>query len=117
MPASPLNTSGQTRLDGAGNGTVRLGPNVGQRWTLLTAAIFIAGTIVSSPQCKIFMGGSATPDCLVDGTNTGELNSTTNVANFPLTAGQSIFAVWTGGDVGAIATLSIIGTVETGYKA
>lgn len=113
MNSSPLNRAGSVNLDGSGNGAVTLSPNVGQTWRLTVASV-VTSTSVLIPKCSIFMGGAATQDFFVDGTYTGNLNSTDAVSGLPLTHGQKIIALWTGGDPGAVATLSIIGTVETG---
>ncbi len=113
MPSYPLATSASVALDGSGKGTARLGPQVGQRWRLRTASILVVNAILI-PQCKIYMGAAPLDPFFVDGTYTGALASTSNVNGRPLTNGQQIFAVWTGGDAGAVATLTITGTVETG---
>lgn len=115
MPTVPLNTSDQAVVNAAGTATVVMGPNVGQRWDLNVAAVSVSGAHVLSPLCKVYMGGGVLPvDAnLVDGTFTGELDSTSRVDGIPLSNGQKIIAVWTGADVGATATLSILGTVTT----
>lgn len=115
MPVRPLNTSGRATASAAGIATVTLGPNVGQRWQLDNAAVSTS-TAVLVPQCNIYMQGSPTPDNLVDGTFTGNLDSTGRVSGIPLTSGQKVTAVWTGADVGTICTLSVTGTEESGYK-
>lgn len=113
MTEQPLNLAGQVKLNGAGNGTVSLGPNVGQRWTISVASILIPNPTLF-PRCELYMGALATPEFFVDGTYTGNLNASDAVAGMKLSNGQKIFAVWTGGDPGATATLSIIGIQETG---
>jgi hypothetical protein len=115
MNSYPLTTNASVTLGGSGNGTVSLGPQVGQRWRLRTASILIPNAILI-PQCKIYMGGAALDPFFIDGTYTGALASTSNVNGRPLTNGQRIFAVWTGGNPGAVATLTIAGTVETGRQ-
>ena len=114
MPSSvPLNTSGNVVLDGSGNGIVTLGPNVGQRWQLNSAAVRTS-TATLFPTCKVYMGSGATIDAeFVDGTYSGNQDSTDRVSGLRLGPNQKITAFWQGGDVGATATLSIIGTLET----
>lgn len=113
MATNPLNTSARVILDASGNGTVKLGPSVrGQILHVMVASVSTS-TAVLIPQCSIFIGATATPDNFVDGTYTGNLNSTDRTAALPITAGNYLFAAWTGGDVGAVATLSVIGTVDS----
>jgi hypothetical protein len=112
MPENPLNTSGRVVLDGSGSGRVTLTPNVGQRWTIRTASVRVAPS-VNIPQCRLYIGGDATDDAFIDGTYTGNLNSTDSLAAYPVSAGVKVIAVWSGGDPGAAATLSLWGTVDT----
>lgn len=113
MPSYPLNTADKVIIDGSGNGTVKLGPIIAQTWNLANAAIRIPGAI-KIPQCRIYMGATATDDNLIDATYSGALNATSLVSAFPLTQGKFIFAVWAGADVGATAWLSIYGTETSG---
>ena len=115
MSSVPLNTSTQIKLDGSGNGTAKIGPIVGQRWDLSVAAVSITNAVLI-PLCSVYMGGSPTPDNFVDGTYTGSFDSTDRVQGLPITNGQYCWAVWSGGDPNAIATLSITGSQETQYK-
>jgi hypothetical protein len=116
MNSYPLNLAVFVKLDGSGNGTVSLGPYVGQRWRLSNAAVSTS-TAVKVPTCILYMGGAAVPGFQVDSTYTGSQDASAKVDAFPLTNGQKIFAVWSGGDANAIATLSLFGTVETDYKS
>lgn len=109
---NPLSEAIPVTLDGSGNGTVKLGPLLGQTWELKVAAVRIPNAI-KIPQCRIYMGATATDENLVDGTYSGALNSTSRVNAFPLTRGLFVFAVWSNGDANAKGTLSIFGTVAT----
>jgi hypothetical protein len=109
----PINLEGSVVLDGSGNGTVQLGPRIGQRWNVTNAAVLIANA-VKVPQANWYAGGAPTPGNFVDGTFTGNLDATGRIANFTITVGSYVWAVWTGGDVGATATLSIIGIMTYG---
>lgn len=104
----PLNQEASVTLDGSGNGTVQLGPRIGQRWNVTNAAVLIANA-VKVPQASWYAGGAPTPGNFVDGTFTGNLDATGRIANFTITPGSYVWAVWAGGDPGATATLSIIG--------
>lgn len=113
MTDSPLNTAGVATVAANGIATVVLGPGVGQRWLIKTAAVSTS-TSVLVPLCKLYVGGGITPleNNLIDGTYSGNLDST-DLAEFPISNGQKIIAQWTGADVGAKATLSIFGIVRT----
>lgn len=118
MTANPLNTGDSKVLDGSGNGIISLGPAVGQTWQLSVASIFVAPVppataSVKIPNCYIYIGGSAEPINQVDATFVGNQNSTSRVSGYLIKKGAKVFAKWTGGDPGAIATLSIFGTEIT----
>lgn len=110
----PLNTSTSVTLNGSGAGTASLGPRIGQRWRQVVASVSIPQPVTNEPLCSLYMGGAAIPANFVDGTYTGSLDSSDAGSMFVLTPGQSVFAVWSGGDPGAIATLSLTGVEEIG---
>lgn len=119
MPTYPLNEANNVTLDGSGNGTTSLGPNVGEEWTVSNVAIRTSTATVSTapvPSCDIFVGAAPIVQFLVDGTFSGNLNSTDAAAASPLTAGQKVWAKWSNGDPGSVATLSINGTSQTGRR-
>jgi hypothetical protein len=110
---TPLNQFDNCILDASGAGTCMLEPPGGAVvWQIGVAAVQTVPAVLV-PTVKIYMGPSATAPYLVDGTSTGDLDATSLVAAFPLQAGQKIFAVWSGGDVGATGTLSIVGVERT----
>lgn len=113
MTDVPLNTSGSATVKADGSAVVNLGPIIGQRWVVSAAAVSTS-TSVKVPQCNIYIGGSPNPPNLVDGTFTGNLDSTSRTSGYLIGNGQSIWAVWSGADVGALATLSIIGVMSYG---
>lgn len=97
-------------FDGSGNGTARIGP-LGARevWHADSASVH-ASTSVSEAQCKIFLGTDATASNYVDGTLSGSTgDSTDRVGGRPIPFGQYIWAVWSGGDAGAVGTLNVTG--------
>ena len=103
--------SNTVTLDGSGNGTTRLGP-VGPRevWTAAAASVSVA-TNAAEAQCRIYAGPAATPSYFVDGTLSGSTgDSTDRVSGRAIPLGEFVWAVWTGGDPGAVATLNVIGT-------
>jgi hypothetical protein len=118
MTSVSLSASGQAALDASGNATVKLGPlGHGEVWHPQTASVHVtpkppATTITKSPVCKVYVGASAGDSTFVDGTFTGEQDSTDNVTGTVANAGQFVWAVWTAGDVGATATLNVTGTKD-----
>jgi hypothetical protein len=110
----PVTQSASVILDSSGNGSVQTGPNIG-KWNLTHAAINTSSA-AKTPQCKLYMGTDTGIANLIDGTFVGSLNSTDNVSAKPIGPGEYIFAVWTGGDPGATATLTVNGTLTTGYR-
>lgn len=110
MRSIPLNASAQVTLDASGNGTASVGPTAqGETWT----AGFVAGvhcsTNVNEATMRLYCGGGVSPGYYVGGTtfgSTGDSSSDTP----QMQVGQNVFAVWSGGDPGATAYLSINGT-------
>lgn len=97
-------------LNGAGGGTVKIGP-VGARetWYPATAAVSCA-TNVAEAACRIYVGDQPIPSNYRDGTLSGSTGDSTSRVEGPLTLGRYIWAVWAGGDPGTVATLAVSGT-------
>ena len=112
MRTLPLNEFAQVTLDGHGNGTASIGPlSAGERWPGGFVAAVHCATNVSEATCRVYCGGSADPQWFTDGTTWGSTgDSTTNTR--PLGGGQQCFAVWSGGDAGATAYLTVTGEKE-----
>lgn len=111
MPNNPLDVAASVTLDTNGNGVASIGPNVGQHWVLGNIAVYVS-TAVAEPQCAIYTNVVA-PSNVIDATYTGSRNSTDSAKGIRLGPGQKVIAAWVGGDPGAVATVSIYGTVET----
>lgn len=109
MGSITLNVSASTTLNGSGNGTVSLGPAIpGVTWYPATAAVIVnpvSGSVVS--QFFLYQGPAGSTNFL-GGTYTGDNNSTD--VSVTLYTGQILTGVWTGGNPGATATLSLSGT-------
>ena len=117
QPVSPQTT---VTLSGAGAGQCSLTPPSGTRWDLQLAAVSTvspSGTTVLLPQCWLYLGNSSGPLTLIDSTNAGNSASSGKVSGAPFYAGTCIWAVWTGADPGAVATLQLYGTQTSGYRA
>ena len=101
-------------LNGQGGGTLKVGP-IGPRevWSPLVASVSATtgSPIVNEAQCRIYIGPSPTPQYFVDGTLSGSTgDSTANVSGSSVSLPWSVWAVWSGGDPGAVATLNVSGT-------
>jgi hypothetical protein len=106
----PLNESASVVLDGSGGGTVRLGPsNASQQWVPTNAACSVS-TNVSEPIFVLYNGNASNAN-RVGGTYTGS-NDNTDVNGVTLYPGSVFTGVWTNGDPGATATLSVQGQVN-----
>ena len=111
----PLNQSGTTVLDGSGNGTVQLIPDgPGEHWQVATASVKTTQPVTNEAACRIYCGPQAADQYFADGTLSGSTgDSTDRLAAYDVArAGPfpSVWAVWTGGDTGATATLILTGT-------
>jgi len=105
----PLTAKAYVTLDGNGNGTAYTGPqSSGEQWSGLTASVSVA-TNTKEATCRIYGGAAATPGYFADGTTWGSTgDSTSNVG--AVHVGGNVWAVWTGGDSGAKATMTVTGT-------
>jgi hypothetical protein len=98
-------------LNGSGNGTAKIGP-VGARetWYAAVASVSVS-TNVKEAACRIYVGDQPIASNFADGTLSGSTGDATGrVSAAPITLGRYVWAVWTGGDAGAVATLSVTGT-------
>ena len=109
MRQLPLTAKAYTVLNSEGNGTAYVGPqSYREQWTGLTASVR-ASTNVNEATCSVYAGAAATPGYFSGATTWGSTgDSTTNLATVQL--GGNVFAVWTGGDPGATAYLTVTGT-------
>lgn len=101
-----LNVSGQVVLDMNGYGAIRIGP-VGEGW-FITRVMVSATSHVNEATCTSYqtnIGEYFQRDITYTG-STGDTSDTT----YTLTDGDALWFVWTGGDAGATATVSISGT-------
>lgn len=113
MP-SPLNESDSVTLDGSGNGTLKMVPYSGTLTWLPSIVSVKASSATAEASCRIYIGPAATDQWFVDGTLSGSTgDSTDRVAGRQVdTHGNTLWAVWKGGDAGATATMTVAGTEE-----
>lgn len=109
-----LSDFGTVTLDAAGNGTARIGPTAhGVVWRPDVASIRMTGAIPAGlATCFVYAGSTATDDNFVDSTYDVTSASTGNVTGQELRLGQYVFAKWSGGNPGALATVTVSGAKE-----
>jgi hypothetical protein len=102
----PLTLTTQVTLNSLGNGTARLTPGRYDVKWYLTQAVVAVSTAVKEAKAQL----NSFP-FLLPGSNSGSSGDTTGL-DLTLTASQEISCTWTGGDAGAVATLTIVGSKE-----
>lgn len=111
---APLNVSASVVLNASGNGTVTLGPTrPGVSWTPAIVAVTVNPTSATVTSVFMLYNGSAQPGNFIAGSYTGDINSS-GLALPPMFAGQIITGVWSGGNPGATATMTLTGTQSIG---
>jgi hypothetical protein len=107
----PIQLSANVRLDATGNGRVSLGPAVVREyWDLISATVSVV-TATSEAVCALYQATGPTPgQAMCAPTATGSTGDTCGLAGQTLLPGQSVLAVWSGGDPNATATLVISAT-------
>lgn len=97
---------GKVTLDAGGAGVVALSP-AGSDWRI-TGMSVRSDPPTGHPQCEIFLNilGDAG---FVEGTRSGEFDSSDTAMTVPI--GSTLYARWTGGTPGAMATIRVTGEV------
>lgn len=97
-------------LDSSGNGTASTGPaGTRESWQPATAAVSVS-TNVKEATARIYTGAQVFQGTFTDGTTWGSTGDSTSNFTGTVYPGQQVWAVWTGGDPGATATLVVSGT-------
>ena len=106
----PLNVTASVTLDGSGNGTAQAGPSgTNEVWSVSNVSVS-ASSNTNEAICKIYAGVSANASSFMDGTTWGSTGDSTSNVGASVYVGMQVFAVWSGGDSGARATMVITGT-------
>jgi hypothetical protein len=101
-------------LNGSGGGTAQIGPTrVREHWQIQGVAVSVDSDINESA-CSIYIGTAVGQATFVGNTLTGSAGDTCGCAGMDIQPGQQVFAEWTGGDVGATATMTVFGTYSIG---
>jgi len=109
---SPLSESDSVVLDASGNGTLRMMPYGGSLTWLPTIVSVTASSSKAEAQCRVYVGPDTSDQWFIDGTLSGSTgDSTDRVTGRQVDShGHALWAVWTGGDPGAVATMTVAGT-------
>lgn len=102
-----LDLTRTVKLDANGRGVIQVGPGFNDEiWHVTSAGVACTGTNQSTAVGYLnTIGGTQ-----IGGSFTGNFDN--GPAQVDLLANQSVVFVWTGGDPGATATLSLYGTRE-----
>jgi hypothetical protein len=99
----------QTVISGGGTGTVRIGPTgLGTRWYLTQANVQTTTGPNDASTVALYLGLQVQAN-LLGGTSYAGGQDTIGLHVRPLTPGDLIIAVWTGGHPGDTATLTLYG--------
>jgi len=98
-------------LDGSGNASVIFGPGrPNELWTVNRVSCGVS-TKVLEAQFKLYRGNVG-PGSFISGSVSGSTGDTDDGLNEVLNAGEYLTAQWTGGDVGATATVTYWGDID-----
>ncbi|MCW2899980.1 MAG: hypothetical protein JWO67_2245 [Streptosporangiaceae bacterium] len=115
MATNPISASSTVKLSALGAGQCSLTPPSGVMWQLSLASLSIANP-VNIPSGFLYTGNSNGPIQLIDSTYAGASASSGKVAGVPFYPGIYLWAVWSGGDALATATLQVFGTAVSNYR-
>jgi len=105
----PLRESVAIFLDASGNITAKVGPiSAREKWILDSAHVQVSTNVLEAV-CNVYVGDSPIQINFRGGTFSGSSGDQTDLGDI-VPKGQFVWAVWTGGDIGSQATLTVIGT-------
>ena len=110
-----ISPSATVKLNASGAGQCSMTPPAGTRWDLQLAAVSTTSA-VNFAQAFLYLGSANGPVTLIDSTYDGNSASSDQVKGTPIYHGQYLWAKFTGGDSGAIATLQAYGQQVTRYR-
>lgn len=108
----PLYQTAVINLNGSGAGTAKVGPaSAREVWQPANAHVIAnAGQVTNEATCLIYVGDSPTQNNFRDGTFSGSSGDSSDRINADIIkCGWFVWAVWSGGDAGVQATLTVTG--------
>lgn len=109
----PLRDFRSVTLDASGSGSVTFGPQRPNTQWVVTRISTTVSTNVLESTLNVYRG-TANAGSFITGTFSGSNDTDSAVNDNPLYPGEFYTAVWTGGDVGARATIAFNGEEITG---
>ncbi len=109
-----LQKSGSVQLDASGNGTVTLKPDVGQYWTPRFVRVSTLSQGAPLPYCAVYHGAVTIKNqtTFIDDTYMGNGDTSSIIAGTVVQFGEAITAVWSGGNGGDTAVLTVYGSSQ-----
>lgn len=106
----PLSEYASVVLDSTGSGTASIGPTASNEvWNVGTVAVR-CDTNVNEAVANVYAGGGVSPRYFVGATYAGSTGDSTDSVTAPVSVGSEVFGVWSGGDAGTTAHLTVFGT-------
>ena len=114
MTQVQLYQSGTVVLNGSGNGTAKVGPlSAREIWHPDNVHVSANANPVNDALCKIYVGDLPIQQNFRDGTVSGSSGDSSDRVNADIVVcGKYVFAVWSGGDAGATAVMTVTGTKD-----
>jgi hypothetical protein len=116
MPRVTFRESAVIRLNASGAGTTRVGPLTAREvWypSNVSVKTTFPGTQTAptlESKCDIFVGNIASPEFFRDTSTQGSTGDASGACSADIIrSGQYVWAVWSGGDAGVQATLTVTG--------
>jgi len=116
MPRVPLREYAVIRLDVNGAGTAKVGPLTAREvWypsnvSIKTTFPGVQTAPTNESECNIFVGQTVSPEFFRDTSFQGSTGDASGACSADIVrAGQYVWAVWSGGDAGVQATLTVTG--------
>lgn len=112
---SVLTVRASVQLDGSGNGTASVGPlSARETWHPDNCHVnaMTGVPVVNEASCQMFVGDDASQRNFRDITYSGSSGDASDKVSGTVKCPHRIFAVWSGGDPGAYATMSVTGTLD-----
>lgn len=97
----------QVTLNANGNGTVKLGPTSPFQIWIPTSCQIGCSSNVKESAFTLYIGDTS---FAYANSVSGSTGDTSGIVDVTLNPNEVIIGIWTGGDVGAVATLTLFGT-------
>jgi len=103
MRVIPLRVTGSVVLNGSGAGTLRFTVDVSEWFIQVAATRVDPRPVTLEPECSIYVDGA-----FVGGSQAASLDSDTTF-NQTVEQQREVKVIWTGGDAGSIASVTLTG--------